>query len=113
MTSLHRDDVAGKRRLDLPNRRLLNRGYGLVCVLYTAALLTSGSAVAQVLISPVVVELGARQRTVAVTVTLSDKASGPMRLQADMLRWEQDVQGRDVTEPSDDLTILVIRYRGG
>lgn len=105
MISLHRDDVAGKRRLDLPNRRLLSRGYGLVCVWYTAALLASGSAVAQVLISPVVVELGARQRTVAVTVTLSDKASGPMRLQADVLRWEQDVQGHDVTEPSDDLLV--------
>ena len=71
----------------------------------TIALLASGMASAQVLINPVVVELGARQRAVAVTVTLSSKASAPMRLQTELLRWRQDVQGDAVTEPSDDLLV--------
>ncbi|MFZ3141440.1 molecular chaperone [Polaromonas sp.] len=57
------------------------------------------------LINPVLVELGTRQRVVAVTVSLSDTARAPMRLQANLLRWEQDVQGKAVTEPSDDLLV--------
>ncbi|NQW81162.1 MAG: molecular chaperone [Polaromonas sp.] len=68
-------------------------------------MLASGPALAQVLISPVVVEVGARQRVAAVTVTLSDKARVPMRLQAEILRWRQDVQGDSVTVPSDDLLV--------
>lgn len=87
------------------HRRFLNCGGWSAGAWCAAALLANGAAVAQVLISPVVVELGARQRAVAVTVTLSDKARGPMRLQADLLRWEQDVLGEAVTEPSDDLLV--------
>jgi fimbrial chaperone protein len=67
--------------------------------------LTGGAALAQVQINPVLVELGARQRAVTLTVSLSANASAPMRLQAELLRWEQDSQGLAVTEPSDDLLV--------
>jgi fimbrial chaperone protein len=70
-----------------------------------AGLLGSGLASAQVMIRPVVLELGARQRVMAVTVSLSDQADAPVRLQAQVLRWRQDVQGHAVTEPSDDLLV--------
>ena len=63
------------------------------------------SIFAQVLISPVVIELSTQQRVVAVTVALSDKARVPMRLQAELLQWKQNLQGKEVTEPSDDLLI--------
>ena len=101
MIGLHRM-VAGKCQGSASPCRLsgLGRWAGL-----TTVLLASGMASAQVLINPVVVELGARQRTVAVTVTLSSKASAPMRLQTELLRWRQDVQGDAVTEPSDDLLV--------
>lgn len=70
-----------------------------------ALLLVSGAAAAQVLIDPVVVELGAQQRSASVTVALSDKAPAPMRLQAQVLRWTQDAQGAAVTQPSSDLLV--------
>jgi fimbrial chaperone protein len=60
---------------------------------------------AQVLISPVVVEMTGAGRAVAVEITLSDRAKAPIRLQAELLRWDQDVRGAAVTEPSDDLLI--------
>lgn len=87
------------------SRRWLCRGGWWAGAGLLAALLASGPALAQVLISPVVVEVGARQRVAAVTVTLSDKARVPMRLQAEILRWRQDVQGASVTAPSDDLLV--------
>lgn len=87
------------------SRRWLCRGGWRAGAGLLAALLASGPALAQVLISPVVVEVGTRQRVAAVTVTLSDKASVPMRLQAEILRWRQDVQGASVTAPSDDLLV--------
>lgn len=87
------------------SRRWLCRGGWRAGAGLLAALLASGPALAQVLISPVVVEVGARQRVAAVTVTLSDKARVPMRLQAEILRWRQDVQGASVTAPSDDLLV--------
>ncbi|MDB5907733.1 MAG: pilus assembly protein chaperone PapD-like protein [Massilia sp.] len=102
MIGLHRV-MAGKRRG--PASCLLGLGGWLAGAGLVAALLASGTALAQVLISPVVVELGTRQRAVAVTVTLSDTVRAPMRLQADLLRWKQDVQGQAVTEPSDDLVV--------
>ncbi len=64
-----------------------------------------GLAWAQVLIQPTVVEFSPRHRTVAVTVTLSEKAQSPMRLQAELLRWKQGHQGEAVTEPSADLLV--------
>jgi fimbrial chaperone protein len=70
-----------------------------------ALFLASGAATAQVLINPVLVEFAAQQRTASVTVTLSEKAAAPMRLQANVLRWEQDLQGGDVTQPSSDLLV--------
>lgn len=103
MIGLHRV-MAGRRGVPA-NRRLLDRGGWLAGAGLVTALLASGTALAQVLISPVVVELGARQRAVAVTVSLSDQARAPMRLQAELLRWTQDVQGQAVTELSDELLV--------
>ena len=60
---------------------------------------------AQMLIQPVVVELAPRQRAVAVSVTLSESAPAPIRLQAELLRWKQDLEGHPVTVPSDDLIV--------
>jgi fimbrial chaperone protein len=65
----------------------------------------TGTAAAQVLINPVLVEFGAQQRTASVTVTLSEKAPAPMRLQAEVLSWQQDLQGGDLTRPSGDLLV--------
>lgn len=70
-----------------------------------ALFLAAGPAAAQVLINPVLVELGPQQKSASVLVTLSDKASAPMRLQADVLRWRQDVHGADLTEPSTELLV--------
>lgn len=96
--------MAGKQGLST-SRRCLRHAGGWARAVPLAALLASGTAWAQVLIAPVLVELGARQRVVAVTVSLSDKASAPLRLQAELLRWRQDLQGAAVTEPSDDLLV--------
>lgn len=67
--------------------------------------LASAAATAQVLINPVLVELGPQQRSASVLVTLSDKAPAPMRLQADVLQWQQDLDGGDLTQPSTDLLV--------
>lgn len=63
------------------------------------------AATAQALISPVVVEFGPRQKIATVHVTLSDKAIKPMRLQAQLLQWRQDVHGAAITQPSDELIV--------
>lgn len=73
-------------------------------LLSAAALLEAGAVSAQALISPVVVEFGPKQRIATVRVTLSD-AARPMRLQAQLLRWRQDLRGEAVTEPSTDLIV--------
>jgi fimbrial chaperone protein len=102
MTNLHRT-MAGKFPVRTSSWSVQGRwlaGAGLL-----AALLASDSASAQVLINPVVVELGARQRSIAVTVSLTNTASGPVRLQTELLRWRQNLQGGAVTEPSDDLVV--------
>lgn len=70
-----------------------------------ALFLASGTVAAQVLINPVVVELSERQRIASVTVTLSEKATAPMRLQAEMLRWDQDIRGDALTQPSADMLV--------
>jgi fimbrial chaperone protein len=70
-----------------------------------ALFLGSGTAPAQVLVNPVVVEVGAQQRVASVTITLSDKAAAPIRLQAEVLRWEQDLHGGDLTHASNDLLV--------
>jgi len=75
------------------------------CYLLAAGLLTIDGAAAQVMINPVLIELGQRQKIVAVSVTLSPSAKAPMRLQAEVLRWSQDLQGRTVNDSTDDLLV--------
>lgn len=65
----------------------------------------SGGATAQVLIQPVVVELSQQRRVASVTLSLSSKARAPVRLQADVLSWRQDLLGRPVSEYTDDLLV--------
>jgi fimbrial chaperone protein len=69
------------------------------------ALVGAAGAWAQALISPVVVEFGPRQKVATVRVTLSDTALRPMRLQAQLLQWGQDLRGATVTQASDDLIV--------
>jgi fimbrial chaperone protein len=64
-----------------------------------------GSAAAQVLIDPVVVELAAQQRVAAISVLVSDKATVPVRMQAQVFRWTQGPDGEDIEEPSNDLLV--------
>ncbi len=72
----------------------------------TASLcLIAGIAQGQMLIRPVVVELAARQRAAAISVTLGDTARAPVRLQAELLRWTQDLEGRPITVASNDLIV--------
>jgi fimbrial chaperone protein len=70
-----------------------------------ACLVAPWAAHAQVLIDPVVVELSARQRAVAVTVTLSSKAQGSLLLQSDILQWQQAIDGSPRYQPSKDLVV--------
>jgi fimbrial chaperone protein len=67
--------------------------------------LAGAAAQAQVVINPVVVEFAPRQRVASVTISLSDTATRAMRLQAEVLSWRQDLQGKDVTAPSTDLLV--------
>jgi fimbrial chaperone protein len=69
------------------------------------ALLGAGRIHAQALISPVLIEFAPKQKIATVRITLSDKATSPMRLQAQLLRWRQDARGAPVTQPSDDLIV--------
>jgi fimbrial chaperone protein len=80
----------------------------LAGALFAMLLLFAVQARAQVLIDPVVVELGARHRVATVTVSLTEKSTAPMRLQAQVLRWRQDAQGEDLTEPSSDLLVTPV-----
>lgn len=74
-------------------------------VLSTTLGLSTGLAWSQVSIQPTLVELSARQRTVAISVALGASAARPMRLQAELLRWTQDARGEAVTTPSDELIV--------
>jgi fimbrial chaperone protein len=67
--------------------------------------LAGAAAQAQVVINPVVVEFAPRQRVASVTISLSDTATRAMRLQAEVLSWRQDLQGKDLTAPSTDLLV--------
>jgi fimbrial chaperone protein len=69
------------------------------------ALSGADASFAQALISPVVVEFGARQKVATVRITLSDRAIQPMRLQVQLLKWRQDLQGAAVTQASEDLIV--------
>lgn len=55
--------------------------------------LVAGTAGAQLLIQPVLVAFGARQRIASVTVSLDPNAPEPMLLQADVLSWSQGLGG--------------------
>lgn len=98
-----------KRKLLLSRCRLAH-----TVVLAVATVLLCEVAVSQVVISPVTVEFNGRQRVVSVAISLSDKAA-PMRLQTDVLRWEQDLLGAAVTEPSDELVVTppIVNLRPG
>lgn len=74
---------------------------------FAAAAMLAGSvpASAQALISPVVVELGPKHKIATVRISLSEKAIKPMRLQAQLLQWRQDLHGQAVTQPSADLIV--------
>ena len=74
-------------------------------VVAACALCGTATATAQALISPVVVEFGPKQKIATVRVTLSDKAIKPVRLQAQLLLWRQDVHGVAITQPSDELIV--------
>jgi fimbrial chaperone protein len=69
------------------------------------AVLHAGAAAAQALISPVIVEFAPRQKIATVRVTVSDRAVKPMRLQAQLLAWQQDLHGAALTQPSEDLIV--------
>lgn len=70
-----------------------------------ACVLAPCAAQAQILISPVVVELGARQRAVAITVSLSSKAPAPVLLQSEVLQWDQGIDGSARHQASKDLVV--------
>jgi fimbrial chaperone protein len=74
---------------------------GLAAVL----LLVCSAAAAQLVIGPIAVEFGEKQRVAAVAVTLDERAKLPMRLQAEILRWSQDLAGQAVTEETDELLV--------
>ncbi|HSV46545.1 MAG TPA: fimbria/pilus periplasmic chaperone [Ramlibacter sp.] len=89
-----------------PHRLLGRRGPGvLFAAAALAAQLWAGSAQGQVLIQPVIAELGARQKTVVVSLSMTEGAAAPMRMQAQVLRWRQDLEGKAVTEPADDVLV--------
>jgi fimbrial chaperone protein len=69
------------------------------------AFLGAAAATAQALISPVLIEFKPKQKIATVRITLNDKATSPMRLQAQLLRWQQDPRGGHVTQASDDLVV--------
>lgn len=84
---------------------LRGRAWWVPTSVAVAGLLSCATAMSQALISPVLIEFAPKQRIATVRITLSDKATSPMRLQAQLLRWRQDVHGAAVTQPSDDLVV--------
>lgn len=74
---------------------------GLAAVL----LWVCSTAAAQLVIGPIAVEFREKQRVAAVAVKLDDGAKLPMRLQAEVLRWSQDLAGQAVTEETDELLV--------
>lgn len=79
------------------------RGAALV-----ASLLACATAAAQVLIDPVVVELAPQQRVAAISVSVSDKAEAPVRMQAQVFRWTQSTSGEELSEPSNELLVTPV-----
>jgi fimbrial chaperone protein len=75
------------------------------CLMLGAGLLMSTASFSQLLVNPVVIELGANQRVATIKITLSDAAKAPVRLQAELLRWQQNLQGEDITQASNELLV--------
>lgn len=73
--------------------------------LAAAWLCACSTAAAQLVIGPTVVEFGEKQRVAAVSVKLDDNAKLPIRLQAEVLRWTQDIAGEAVTQETDELLV--------
>ena len=69
------------------------------------AALAWGPAAAQLAIGPVVVEFGPQQRVAAVGVQLDESAAQPVRLQAEVLRWRQDLAGQAVATETDEMLV--------
>lgn len=80
--------------------RALSRGFAM------ALCAAASGAGAQILIDPVVIELGARQRSAQLTLTLSSRAAGPAVLQTEALRWRQGLQGQPEFEATGDLLVV-------
>jgi fimbrial chaperone protein len=74
-------------------------------MIFAAGIMTGSAALSQVLVNPVVIEFGAKQRAATIKISLSDTAKAPMRLQAELLRWNQNLHGEDVVSPGDDLLV--------
>ena len=70
-----------------------------------AVVLAPGTAAAQLVIGPVVVEFGPQQRVAAVTVRLDDSVTQPVRLQAEVLRWRQDLSGAAISTETDEMLV--------
>lgn len=89
-----------------PAPRFVGKDFRRAIVLAALLILSAAKAPGQVLIEPVVVELGARQRAASVTITLSPKAAGPLLLQSEVLQWEQALDGASRYQPSSDLVVV-------
>ena len=64
-----------------------------------------GSAAAQLVIGPTVIEFGPKQKVAAVSVTLDSRAAMSMRLQADVMVWRQTVKGDNVYDDTTELLV--------
>lgn len=88
-----------------PPLRAVDKDLRRTIVVAAWAALFAAPAIGQVLIEPVVVELGARQRAASVTITLNPKATASLMLQSQVLQWEQAPDGSSRTQPSADLVV--------
>lgn len=73
----------------------------LLCGLLLAALPAWPALAGSMGVSPIRIDLGASQRTGAVTISNDDDK--PLRVQVRLMRWEQTPEGKDVYTESDDL----------
>lgn len=88
-----------------PSRRLAMAA----CAVFAVPL----PAQAQLLITPVHVELGARQRSGLLTITADPALRQPLTLQARVMRWRQEIDGRDERSPTSDVVVLPPRAEIG
>ncbi len=62
-------------------------------------------SLAQVMVTPPTIELAAKQRTTSVAISLAPNAAAPLRLQAGVLRWSQDADGKSTVVETDELLV--------